>query len=664
MLTVFADGGELTAGRRTAAYVYGSWNVQLPDGAEKEERPEDKLVHDAFVARVNDKPKGRFGHTFTKGDVNIDMESRTTDIDIVLDDAFTRTDGDMFFQREIEPSGLNGTIPYVDYNIGDVVRVGLWNTFMELPVTGITTRRDDDGGDIATPHVGGELISDRHILRKNTDDLRKQIAHERAETRKELGYVNDNASAARDAATAAGNKADKATDTANQAGTKADTASTKADTATKTANTATDTANQANAKADTATDTANQANAKADSAVSEAQRAKAAADDANKKSDNSMSVSRETSETVKRAVDTLGATSKTVSGYVEETKKNVATATQAVSEAKLYSDSARSYYDNVNTTFTNKIAPLYDNIKSQTTKAGDLVAQVKQVSKGLDPKVAKATQLLADANAANSRAIELNTQADNLRDQSIKDLSDAGKKLTQSQENLSKATAANTDSIGKLNKAQEEHLKATSELGTATQALAKSTSANASAINALNRMSAIESGINKKFREQQTEYNTNNDKNTKYFSNAVEMLKMSRPFMSTRWVYNDDIDRNGYYGISATNCGNMQAKIDVTCKRYKSGTTLYKMVSFINVSNLPVAVQYTLVYRIPGNGRATEFTTGNTFTLNKGETFKVNIFEDLKIHHINIIGFPNIDIKDIANFKPVERHAPITPGEL
>lgn len=642
MLTVFADGGELTAGRRTAAYVYGSWNVQLPDGAEKEERPEDKLVHDAFVARVNDKPKGRFGHTFTKGDVNIDMESRTTDIDMVLDDAFTRTDGDMFFQREIEPSGLNGTIPYVDYNIGDVVRVGLWNTFMELPVTGITTKRDDDGGDISTPHVGGELISDRHILRKNTDDLRKQIAHERAETRKELGYVNDNASAARDAATVAGNKADKATDTANQASTKADTASTKADTATKTANTATDTANQANAKADTATDTANQANTKAD---------------------NSMSVSRETSETVKRAVDTLGATSKTVSGYVEETKKNVATATQAVSEAKLYSDSARSYYDNVNTTFTNKIAPLYDNIKSQTTKAGDLVAQVKQVSKGLDPKVAKATQLLADANAANSRAIELNTQADNLRDQSIKDLSDAGKKLTRSQENLSKATAANTDSIDKLNKAQEEHLKATNELGTATQALAKSTSANAAAINALNSMSAIESGINKKFREQQTEYNTNNDKNTKYFSNAVEMLKLSRPFMSTRWV-GADIDRNGYYELIASNCGNMQAEIDVTCKKYKSGNTLYKVVSFINVSNLPVAVQYTLVYRILGDGRATEFTTGNTFTLNKGESFEVMLFEDLMIHHINIIGFPNIDIKDIANFKPVERHAPITPGEL
>lgn len=179
MYTLFAHGGDLTAGRRTAAYVYGDWSVSLPDGVDSE--PEDKYLGQGYIARVNDKPRGRFDHTFIKEGASIDMQSRTTDLELVLDDAFSRTDGDVFFQHDIEGVGLNGTMPERDYTVGDLVRVMRWNRAMILPVTGTSLKSDDDGRVVGSTHVGGELISSKRTTQKLSDELRRSIARETTE---------------------------------------------------------------------------------------------------------------------------------------------------------------------------------------------------------------------------------------------------------------------------------------------------------------------------------------------------------------------------------------------------------------------------------------------------------------------------------------------------
>lgn len=230
MYTLIADGGDLTAGRRTASYVYGDWNVSVPDGDEQLKL--DEKLGDGFVLKINNGRRlGRMDHTFVKEDVSIDMESKTTDLEAVVEDALGRTSGDVYFQRDIDGVGLNGTVPLRDYNIGDPVRVVRWGKAIPTIVTGIRVSTDKADRCGYTVHVGGELIKNRRLSTKLSDELRRQVARELVDVRNDVGESNRTAR--------------RAISTAGSAVTTAKSAETKATGAVTTANAASTTAKDA-----------------------------------------------------------------------------------------------------------------------------------------------------------------------------------------------------------------------------------------------------------------------------------------------------------------------------------------------------------------------------------------------------------------------------------
>lgn len=449
MYTLFAYGGDLTAGRRKAAYVYGDWSVSLPDGVDTE--PQDNRVGRGYVARVNDKPRGRFDQTFVQEGASVDMQSKTTDLEVVLDDAFTQTDGDVFFEHDIAGVGLNGTMPERDYTTGDLVRVVRWGKAMALPVTGTALKTDKDGRIAGSTHVGGELISSKRATQKLSDELRRSISKEMAETvrtgtkalrtdvgtlRTDVTRVSGVASSAQTAATNAQSTADSAKTTASSAYTRSGTA------------------------------------------IERAGNAETVAGEARRKADSAL-------QTVDLATGNMGQYLDQVAEMVDDARAEVTKAETARTGAESALSSAEQISTNMSQWAT--------DIGKEVSKAKGLVSDVSQASADLDPKIRNVTNLLSQATTANTNAIRLNTEADQLRDRAIIDLTDAGKKLSQSQQNLQAATSLNTASIENLEKSQREHAAATKELGTAQQALATAVQNNAKVVTAVqNSQTALE----------------------------------------------------------------------------------------------------------------------------------------------------------------------------
>lgn len=438
MYTLFAYGGDLTAGRRKAAYVYGDWSVSLPDGVDTE--PQDNRVGRGYVARVNDKPRGRFDHTFVQEGASVDMQSKTTDLEVVLDDAFTQTDGDVFFEHDITGVGLNGTLPERDYTTGDLVRVVRWGKAMTLPVTGTALKTDKDGRIAGSTHVGGELISSKRATQKLSDELRRSISKEMAETvrtgtkalRTDVGTLRSDVTRVSGVASSAQTAADNAQSTADSAKTTASSAYTRAGTA-----------------------------------ITRAGNAETVAGEARRKADSAL-------QTVDLATGNMGQYLDQVSEMVDDARAEVTKAETARTGAESALSSAEQISTNMSQWAT--------DIGKEVNKAEGLVKDVNQASADLDPKIRNVTNLLSQATTANTNAIRLNTEADELRDRAIIDLTDAGKKLSQSQQNLQAATSLNTSSISNLEKSQREHAAATRELGTAQQALAQAVQNNANMI--------------------------------------------------------------------------------------------------------------------------------------------------------------------------------------
>lgn len=434
MYTLFAYGGDLTAGRRKAAYVYGDWSVSLPDGVDTE--PQDNRVGRGYVARVNGKPRGRFDHTFVQEGASVDMQSKTTDLEVVLDDAFTQTDGEVFFEHDITGVGLNGTMPERDYTTGDLVRVVRWGKAMVLPVTGTALKTDQDGRIAGSTHVGGELISSKRATQKLSDELRRSISKEMADTvrtgtkalRTDVGTLRSDVTRVSGVASSAQTAADNAQSTADSAKTTASSAYTRAGTA-----------------------------------ITRAGNAETVAGEARRKADSAL-------QTVDLATGNMGQYLDQVSEMVDDARAEVTKAEAARTGAESALSSAEQINSNMSQWAT--------DIGKEVSKAEGLVSDVSQASADLDPKIRNVTDLLSKATAANTDAIRLNTEADQLRDRAIIDLTDAGKKLATSQQNLQAATSLNTSSISNLEKSQREHAAATRELGTAQQALAQAVQNN------------------------------------------------------------------------------------------------------------------------------------------------------------------------------------------
>lgn len=228
MYPLIADGGELTVLRSLAAFSYGQWKVDWPDTVPEDQRP--KLDDDrdfGYAAKLKSEP-GRMGRRFVRSDVSINAAEYTpegvrveytgsSDVEQVLDEAASRTDGEAFFEQDIERAGLGSLVPYVDFDVDDVVPVQIWGRVLDAPVTSIEAVSQLGGVVDWRVHVGGSLLVDDAARLRSNDDLMRAIVQERRERAKAVDRAVSKASTAVATANAANSKSDEALKAATDA---------------------------------------------------------------------------------------------------------------------------------------------------------------------------------------------------------------------------------------------------------------------------------------------------------------------------------------------------------------------------------------------------------------------------------------------------------------
>ena len=183
---LIADGGELSVMRPLAAYAFGAWTVNWPEGFDAPELDDSRRL--GFVADLPDGRKpGRLSRRFIRVDAEIDAVEGTSNVEEILDDAATRTAGREFFEREIGPAGFGRLVPGVDVKVNDRRPVLLWGRILDRQlVTGLVFGADGT----ATGHVGGQPVSDdlRRLALNRENDQR--ILAERRENDERVRSVS------------------------------------------------------------------------------------------------------------------------------------------------------------------------------------------------------------------------------------------------------------------------------------------------------------------------------------------------------------------------------------------------------------------------------------------------------------------------------------------
>lgn len=182
---LIADGGEITIMRRTANYVYGSWRVTLPDGAERLTEEEDR--NDGYLYQPPGASTGRFDLAFVRMDASITIEhigeggetTGSSDVETQMDAGQERSEGRALIERDITQRGVGRLRPGVDFTTGDVWPVKIWGQVIDLPVTALDWTSGEQGRAGWAIRVGGQLISDAEKLRSLNDEVLEQIAAER-----------------------------------------------------------------------------------------------------------------------------------------------------------------------------------------------------------------------------------------------------------------------------------------------------------------------------------------------------------------------------------------------------------------------------------------------------------------------------------------------------
>lgn len=213
---VYADGGDITVGRTIPVYVLGAFDVALPEGREQEKG--DDRVRNGYIYRPPTPAAGSLDVGFVKADVKLDFGAKTSSLERVVDAAIRRTEGDVFFERDIYQSGLGGFIPGRDFDLHDVIQVEVWGKLLPSPVTAI-----DYEGSVAQRHlaarvhVGGQMITDAEALQAKTDATLERVEAEKRQRLKSIGVVSRQAASAGAAAATADGKAVAAQETADDA---------------------------------------------------------------------------------------------------------------------------------------------------------------------------------------------------------------------------------------------------------------------------------------------------------------------------------------------------------------------------------------------------------------------------------------------------------------
>lgn len=192
MHPLVADGGEMTVLRDLAAFSYGRWSVDWPESVPDEQRPELPDDRDFGYASKLKQDPGRFGRRFVRADVTIKAQdfdeagkpipfSGESDVEETLDDAAKRTDGDVFFEREITRAGLGALQPRVDFDVDSIVPVLIWGKTIPSPVTSIEDVVEAGAVVDYRVHVGGQLLQDDAARERANREIEATIAQERRE---------------------------------------------------------------------------------------------------------------------------------------------------------------------------------------------------------------------------------------------------------------------------------------------------------------------------------------------------------------------------------------------------------------------------------------------------------------------------------------------------
>ena len=192
MHPLIADGGEMTVLRDLAAFSYGRWSVDWPESVPDEQRPELPDDRDFGYASKLKQDPGVFGRRFVRADVTIKAQdfdeagkpipfSGESDVEETLDDAARRTDGDVFFEREITRAGLGALVPRVDFDVDSVVPVLIWGKTIPSPVTSIEDVVEQGAVVDYRVHVGGQLLQDDAARERANREIEATIAQERRE---------------------------------------------------------------------------------------------------------------------------------------------------------------------------------------------------------------------------------------------------------------------------------------------------------------------------------------------------------------------------------------------------------------------------------------------------------------------------------------------------
>ena len=240
---LLAHAEKLSVGRRASHYAWGQWDVTLNDG--EENALDDRLMNGYIYKLPTETNSGRFDRLFTRADTKQNLKDNTTDVEKNLLSVEKRVDGAVFFESDIDASGLGHFEPGRDFGTGDLVDVIVWGKTLELPVTSIqeTTRIGEPHSYLV--HVGGQMIQDAEALATQNDEVIRTIAQERRENEKNLSRVEKRVTIAQNTADTATTKADGAQASANAAQTTADGAKEDAATAQSTADDAMNRANSA-----------------------------------------------------------------------------------------------------------------------------------------------------------------------------------------------------------------------------------------------------------------------------------------------------------------------------------------------------------------------------------------------------------------------------------
>lgn len=197
MRPLIADGGSLTVLRRLASFAWGEWRVDWPESVPEEQRPQ--IEEGREFGYVYDMPRqvGRMGRRFVRSDVSITGAdygpdgvvlpySGFSDVEQALDEAAGRTDGDAFFEREIGRGGLNGLVPFEDFDVGDQVDVGVWSVVLPSQIVAEVQEVTEPGVGVVDwrVRVSGDLVPDDVQRKRQNLELERQVWQERRERMK------------------------------------------------------------------------------------------------------------------------------------------------------------------------------------------------------------------------------------------------------------------------------------------------------------------------------------------------------------------------------------------------------------------------------------------------------------------------------------------------